>query len=548
GYGRFFTYLNLFCFAMLTLVLGNNFLVLFVGWEGVGLCSYLLIGFWYEDAAKAAAGMKAFVVNRIGDFGFLIGMFLIFWEFGTLDFRTVMAEAPVTLVAGGALVTAITLVLFVGACGKSAQIPLYVWLPDAMAGPTPVSALIHAATMVTAGVYMIGRTNVLFSMAPTTMAVVATVGAVTAIFAGTIALAQNDIKRVLAYSTVSQLGYMFVAMGIGAYVAGIFHLMTHAFFKACLFLGSGSVIHGMHHEQDMRHMGGLRKHMPHTHWTFVIATVAIAGLPPLAGFFSKDEILWKAWDNGFKFQWFLGFLAAGITAFYMFRLVFMTFYGKEKFDHHHVHPHESPVSMTGVLWVLAILSVVGGWVGIPAALGGANHFHHWLAPVLDPAPHASVHAAAQMAGSLGVTAAWAAGAAGEAAHHDPAEYILMFLSVGYALVGILVSWFLYIARPDLPKQIAEKARGLYDLLLNKYYVDEIYQAVFVDGCLALATFLWAFWDVIVIDGIVNGTGLVARSLGGGVRQLQLGRVQGYALTILCGAVVVVGYFAVLAAF
>ncbi|MFU8856038.1 MAG: NADH-quinone oxidoreductase subunit L [Deferrisomatales bacterium] len=539
GYSRYFAYLNLFSFAMLTLVLGSNFLVMFVGWEGVGLCSYLLIGFWFEDRAKAAAGMKAFIVNRIGDFGFLLGMFLIFVYFGTLDFRTVMAQAPATLAVGGAAVTAITLLLFVGATGKSAQIPLYVWLPDAMAGPTPVSALIHAATMVTAGVYMIGRAAVLYSLAPTTMAVVATIGALTALFAGTIALTQNDIKKVLAYSTVSQLGYMFTAMGVGAYVAGIFHLMTHAFFKACLFLGSGSVIHGMGGEQDMRKMGGLKAHMPHTYLTFLVATIAIAGLPPLAGFFSKDEILWMAWSNGFQFQWFLGFIAAGITAFYMFRLVFMTFFGKERFDHHEVHVHESPVSMTGPLWILALLSVVGGWIGIPAALGGANHFHHWLAPVLDVGSQAGVHAAAEMAGAAGEHGA---------AHHDPVEYVLMFLSVAYALLGILGAYFLYLLKPDLPKAIAEKCRGAYELLHNKYYVDEIYQAVFVDTCLSLATFLWAFWDVVVIDGIVNGTGYLVRTVGGGLRQLQTGRVQGYALTILFGAVVVVAYYALMAAF
>ncbi len=559
GYARYFAYLNLFSFAMLTLVLGSNFLVMFVGWEGVGLCSYLLIGFWFEDAAKAAAGMKAFIVNRIGDFGFLLGMFLIFMEFGTLDFRTVMAEAPTVLAVGGGLVTAITLLLFVGATGKSAQIPLYTWLPDAMAGPTPVSALIHAATMVTAGVYMIGRSNVLYSMAPTSMAVVATVGALTALFAGTIALTQNDIKKVLAYSTVSQLGYMFTAMGVGAYVAGIFHLMTHAFFKACLFLGSGSVIHGMGGEQDMRKMGGLRKLMPHTFLTFLVATVAIAGLPPLAGFFSKDEILWKAWSNGFRFQWFLGFTAAGITAFYMFRLVFMTFVGKERFDHHEVHVHESPGSMTVPLWILAVLSVVGGWVGIPAALGGANHFHHWLAPVLDAGPsmHATLRDAADLAGSggLGAAAAWAsegtshaAAAAHGGAHHDPAEYVLMFLSVAYALTGILFSYLFYLAKPEIPKAIATRFKAGYELLLNKYYVDEIYQAVFIDTCLALATFLWAFWDVVVIDGIVNGTGYVVRTVGGGLRQLQTGKVQGYALTILFGAVCVVAYCALMAAF
>jgi len=564
-YARFFTYLNLFCFAMLTLVLGANFLVMFVGWEGVGLCSYLLIGFWFEDPAKAAAGMKAFVVNRIGDFGFLLGMFLVFMHFGTLDFRTVMAAAPGTLVVGGAVVTAITLLMFVGATGKSAQIPLYVWLPDAMAGPTPVSALIHAATMVTAGVYMIGRCNVLFSMAPTTMAVVATIGAITAIFAGTIALTQNDIKKVLAYSTVSQLGYMFIGMGVGAYAAGIFHLMTHAFFKACLFLGSGSVIHGMGGEQDMRKMGGLRKLMPHTYITFLIATIAIAGVPPLAAFFSKDEILWKAWDNGFTFQWFLGFSAAGVTAFYMFRLVFMTFFGKERFDHHEVHVHESPKSMYVPLYVLAVLSIVGGWVGIPAALGGANHFHHWLMPVTDTYNSApSAHAAAELVGDggLGFAMAWASseapaaghgvaaaeGGEGAAVHHDSTEYILMFLSVAYGLLGILMAYFLYLLKPEIPKGIAERFKAFYELLLNKYYVDEIYQAVFVDTCLMFATFCHAIWDVVVIDGIVNGAGYVAKAVGGGLRQVQTGKLQGYALTIVFGVVVLVAYYALAAAF
>ena len=553
GYSRYFTYLNLFCFAMLTLVLGNNFLVLFVGWEGVGLCSYLLIGFWFEDPEKAAAGMKAFIVNRIGDFGFLLGMFLIFVMFGTLDFREVMARAPEVLAVGGAMVTAITLLLFVGATGKSAQIPLYVWLPDAMAGPTPVSALIHAATMVTAGVYMIGRCNVLYSMAPASMTVVATIGAVTALYAGTIAITQYDIKKVLAYSTVSQLGYMFTAMGVGAYAAGIFHLMTHAFFKACLFLGSGSVIHGMHEEQDMRKMGGLRKHMPHTYWTFLIATIAIAGIPPLAGFFSKDEILWNAWANGYRFQWFLGFAAAGITAFYMFRLVFMTFFGEERHEEHvKGKVHESPASMTVPLWILAVLSIVGGWVGIPAALGGANNFHHWLAPVFGGVQEAAAQGAHAAAG-LGLAAtAWASEGAGHAAeaggHSLVAEYALMFLSVAYATLGVLVAYICYLVRPDIPGKVAAKFKGLYELLYNKYFVDEIYQAVFVEGTLALATFCYAFWDVVVIDGIVNGTGFVVRSVGGGLRKLQTGQVQGYALTILLGAVVVAAYYAVVAGF
>jgi NADH-quinone oxidoreductase subunit L len=552
GHNRYFTYLNLFMFAMLTLVLGSNFLVLFVGWEGVGLCSYLLIGFWFHESEKAAAGMKAFIVNRIGDLGFLVGMFLIFMAFGTLDFRTVMAQAPGTLIAGGALVTAITLCLFVGATGKSAQIPLYVWLPDAMAGPTPVSALIHAATMVTAGVYMIARTNVLYSMAPVSMATVATIGAVTALFAGTIGLVQNDIKKVLAYSTVSQLGYMFVAMGVGAYVAGIFHLMTHAFFKACLFLGSGSVIHAMHEEQDIRKMGGLRKYIPHTHWTFLIATVAIAGLPPLAGFFSKDEILWKAWANGFQLQWFLGFLGAGITAFYMFRLVFLTFYGEERIDPHvKSKVHESPATMTAPLWILAGLSVIGGWIGIPEALKGANHFHHWLAPVLDSAAASQgAHAAAELVGSVGPAAAWAAEGGGHAAagHHDPMEYVLMVLSVGWALLGIILAYVLYLARPELPKTLAAKAKGLYLLLLNKYYVDEIYDTVIVQGFIRLANFFWRIIDVLIIDGAVNGTGFVVRVVGGGLRKFQTGQVQAYALSIVFGAVLLVAYYAMSGAF
>jgi NADH-quinone oxidoreductase subunit L len=489
-------------------------------------------------------------------------MFLVFMIFGTLDFRTVMAEAPLKLAFGGALVTAITLCMFVGATGKSAQLPLYVWLPDAMAGPTPVSALIHAATMVTAGVYMIARTNILFSMAPLSMATVATVGALTAFFAGTIGLAQNDIKKVLAYSTVSQLGYMFVGVGVGAYVAGIFHLMTHAFFKACLFLGSGSVIHAMHEEQDIRRMGGLRKYIPHTHWTFLIATIAIAGLPPLAGFFSKDEILWKAWANGFRFQWLLGFLGAGITAFYMFRLVFLTFYGEERIDPHVKEKiHESPATMTVPLWILAGLSIVGGWVGIPEALKGLNHFHHWLAPVLDSQAAAhGAHAAAQLSGSLGPAAAWAseavghgveaaghaAGAAG--AHHDPMEYVLMIASVAWALLGIGFAYLCYLAKPEIPQKVAAKARGFYDLLLNKYYVDEFYEVVFVQGVLRLSTWCWKAIDLAIIDGAVNGTGRVVRAAGSGLRKLQTGQVQAYALCIVFGAVLLVAYYAVSGAF
>jgi NADH-quinone oxidoreductase subunit L len=457
-------------------------------------------------------------------------------------------------------VTAITLCLFVGATGKSAQIPLYIWLPDAMAGPTPVSALIHAATMVTAGVYMIARSNILYSMAPTTMATVATVGAVTALFAGTIGLAQNDIKKVLAYSTVSQLGYMFIGMGVGAYTAGIFHLMTHAFFKACLFLGSGSVIHAMHEEQDIRNMGGLRKYIPYTFWTFLIATVAIAGIPPLAGFFSKDEILWKAWSGGFKLQWALGFLGAGITAFYMFRLVFLTFFGNERIDPHVKEKiHESPWTMVLPLCVLAALSICGGFLGRPASLGGSNLFEQWLEPVLvheSPAGEGAAHAA-KLIGTvtLGPKVAWAAeeGAApaeghGEGGHHDPMEYTLMIASVAWALLGILGAYICYLVKPDIPKAVASRFRGIHQLLLNKYYVDEIYYGVFVDGLIGLSQWCWSFVDVKIIDGLVNGTGRLVRAVGGGLRKVQTGQVQAYALSIVFGAVLLVAYFAFAFAF
>ncbi|MEO0259086.1 MAG: NADH-quinone oxidoreductase subunit L, partial [candidate division WOR-3 bacterium] len=377
SYSRFFTYLNLFVFAMLLLVMGNNFLMMFVGWEGVGLCSYLLIGFWFEDHNNANAGKKAFVVNRVGDFGFILGMLLIFVVFGTLKYSEVFSKAQSLLPYGGTIATAITLLLFVGATGKSAQIPLYVWLPDAMAGPTPVSALIHAATMVTAGVYMIARCNVLYSLAPFSLGVVATIGALTALFAATMGLLQRDIKKVLAYSTISQLGYMFLGVGVASYSAGVFHLMTHAFFKALLFLGAGSVIHAMGGEQDIMNMGGLRKHIPKTFITFLIGTLAIAGTPGLAGFFSKDEILWQAFSSphGHPILWAIGAVAAGMTSFYMFRLTFLTFFGKERMDEHTKHHiHESPNSMVIPLMILALLSVVGGYVGVPPALGGSNHF------------------------------------------------------------------------------------------------------------------------------------------------------------------------------
>jgi NADH-quinone oxidoreductase subunit L len=385
-FGRYFTYLNLFTFSMLMLVLADNFLLMFVGWEGVGLCSYLLIGFWFEKKSAADAGKKAFIVNRIGDFGFLLGMFVIFWNIGSLDFLTVAEKAPAIFVAGGGLITAACLLLFVGAIGKSAQIPLYVWLPDAMEGPTPVSALIHAATMVTAGVYMVARSSALYMLAPDALLVVAIIGAGTAFFAATIGLAQNDIKRVLAYSTVSQLGYMFLACGVAAFTAGIFHLVTHAFFKALLFLGAGSVIHAMSDQQDMRRMGGLKKYLPVTFGTMLIATLAISGIPGMSGFFSKDEILWKSFssDHGHWALWVIGVATAGLTAFYMFRLIYLTFYGKERMDDHtRGHIHESPRSMTVPLMILAVLSVVGGFVGVPHVFFGAtNYFERWLEPVI----------------------------------------------------------------------------------------------------------------------------------------------------------------------
>lgn len=522
AYWRFFTYLNLFVFAMLLLVMGNNFLMMFVGWEGVGLCSYLLIGFWYEDNNNANAGKKAFVVNRVGDFGFILGIFLIFTTFGTITYREVFDKATMMLPYGGTLATAITLLLFVGATGKSAQIPLYVWLPDAMAGPTPVSALIHAATMVTAGVYMIARCNVLYSLAPFSLGVVATVGAVTALFAATMGLLQRDIKKVLAYSTISQLGYMFLGVGVAAYSAGVFHLMTHAFFKALLFLGAGSVIHAMGGEQDIMKMGGLRRHIPRTFLTFFIGTLAIAGTPGLAGFFSKDEILWQAFSSphGHPVLWLIGAVAAGMTSFYMFRLTFLTFFGTERMDEHTKHHiHESPNSMVIPLMILAILSIVGGYVGVPEALGGSNHFHHFFEPVIRHV-----------------------GEAKEGHFSHALEYGLMATSVGIAVIGFLISYTFYIKNPQLPEKLKNSMAGLYKLIFNKYYVDEIYEFVFVKGCKGLGTLLWQKFDVLVVDGIVNGAGTVVEFFGKTIRRLQTGYVQNYAVGILLGIVIILGIF------
>jgi len=521
GFTRYFSYLNLFVFMMLNLVLANNFLLMFVGWEGVGLCSYLLIGFWFERDAPANAGKKAFVVNRVGDFGFLLGLFLIFSHLGTLTFDEVFAKAH-TL--GPVTVTFITLLLFVGATGKSAQLPLYVWLPDAMEGPTPVSSLIHAATMVTAGVYMIARCHVLYEMAPVSMAVVATVGALTAIFAASMALVNTDFKRILAYSTISQLGYMFLAVGVGAFSAGIFHLMTHAFFKGLLFLGAGSVMHALAGELDIRRMGRLKEKMPITFWTFMMATLAIAGVPGFSGFFSKDEILWNAFSSphGSLFLWIIGTVTAGMTAFYMFRLAFMAFFGRyrgsEEAWH---HAHESPPIMTVPMVILAVLSVIGGYVGVPHVLGGGNHFHQFLAPVFgEVSQHLEkAHGAGGQEGSL--------------------ELLLMLVSVAVAFIGIGKAYYFYIKEPSMPKRAAEALPGAYRVLFNKYYVDEIYQFLFVNSTKRLGTILWRQFDENVVDRTVNVVAAIMRVLGSGLRLLQTGFVQDYALGIIIGAVLLI---------
>lgn len=551
SYWRYFALLNLFTAMMLILVLADNLLLLFVGWEGVGLCSYALIGFWYADLKNASAGSKAFLVNRVGDFGFALGMFLLFWTVSdlgqpTLAFRELSGQGgaigAVTFF-GWSAATVITALLFVGATGKSAQIPLFVWLPDAMAGPTPVSALIHAATMVTAGVYLIARMDFLFALAPATLAVIAWIGALTALFAATIGTVQTDIKKVLAYSTISQLGYMVLALGVGAPAAAVFHLMTHAFFKACLFLGAGSVIFALHHEQDMRRMGGLRAAMPWTYGTFLVSTLAIAGFPPFSGFFSKDEILWKTYssDHGGLGLWLVAWAAAGLTAFYMFRVVFLTFHGESRVEGHaRAHLKESPRVMTVPLAVLAALALGAGWLGVPAALGGSNHIEHWLAPVFAPG-------------------------AAHAAHHGVAlEIGLMVLSVATAGAGVAIAWAMYIKGSLEPDLFAGFAGGLpYRLVANRYYVDEIYDVVFVGGVLRLSRIASAF-DAHVVDRIVNGVATVTRGVagfqgafdriivdgavnrvadatllvGGRLRRLQTGNINAYLYAIVAGVVVV----------
>lgn len=541
GFPRYFTYLNLFVFMMLNLVLANNFLLMFVGWEGVGLCSYLLIGFWFEKDSASNAGKKAFVVNRIGDFGFILGIFLLFTSLGkhgiwTLDFTEVFANANRL---DSATVTVITILLFIGACGKSAQIPLYVWLPDAMEGPTPVSSLIHAATMVTAGVYMVARCNVLYSMAPISMAVVAIVGCATAIFTASIGFCQNDIKKVLAYSTISQLGYMFLGVGVGAYSAGIFHLMTHAFFKGLLFLGAGSVMHALSGELDMRKMGGLREKIPITFWTFFIATLAISGIPGLSGFFSKDEILWQAFSSphGHFLLWLVAAIAAGMTAFYMFRALFMTFFGESRVDHHIVpHIHESPKIMTIPLIILAILSIIGGYVGVPHLLGGSNHIHEFLSPVFGE----GIESIKTHQGFSLISEAFAS--SGKASHSALLELLMMVISIIIALIGIGIAYLFYIKNPQIPKILSERQKRLYILLYNKYYVDEIYQVLFVDSAKSIGMGLWKGVDEFIIDGTVNGIAYLIGWLSSLIRKIQTGLVQHYAFSMIIGGVIILAYY------
>jgi NADH-quinone oxidoreductase subunit L len=554
GYYRFFAYLNLFMFSMLMLILGGNYLLLFVGWEGVGLCSYLLIGFFITKKSAGDAAKKAFVVNRVGDWGFSIGIMLIFFTFGTLEFSGVREAVFAGVEAGiynpgDTVFIVIGLALFVGATGKSAQIPLYVWLPDAMEGPTPVSALIHAATMVTAGVYMMARSNFIYQLAPEALLVVAVVGALTALMAASIALVQNDIKRVLAYSTVSQLGYMVLAIGVGAFGVGVFHLMTHAFFKALLFLGSGSVILAVHHEQDMRKMGQLRKKIPVTFATMAIGTVAIAGIPPLAGFFSKDEILWRTFASGMWPLYVIGVVVAGMTAFYMFRMLFMTFFGEDNVDPH-THVHESPRSMTIPLIVLAAGSVVAGWLGLPVWLTDflpvGNVLEHFLEPVFEPLPLAV--------------------AAEEHSYSHAFEAGMALFSVLVAAIGIYLAYAMYFRKSGRPAELAGKYRAAYAALLNKYYVDQLYDMLFVNRSKGAGVGLWRF-DAGVVDGGVNGSawvtvksavasgwgdrwivdglvrfvGAFVRTFSWPVRLIQTGYVQNYAMLMLLGVLFFIGY-------
>jgi NADH-quinone oxidoreductase subunit L len=541
GYYRFFAYLNIFMFFMLMLVLADNYLQMFVGWEGVGLASYLLIGFWFLKQSATDAGKKAFIANRVGDFGFLIALFLIVKHFGTLQYGELYQKvAPFAPETAAGVLTAIGLLLFVGATGKSAQIPLYVWLPDAMEGPTPVSALIHAATMVTAGVYMVARSHPIFDRAPMALETVAVIGTLTCVFAATIGMVQVGIKKVLAYSTISQLGYMFMGAGVAAYGTGIFHLMTHAFFKACLFLCAGSVMHGLNNEEDMRYMGGLRKVMPWTFLSMASASFAIAGFPPFAAFFSKDAILYQTYTSGHTWLWLIGVITAGMTSFYIFRLLFMTFFGEyrgpnpenlaEVHDEHsgdghgHHGAHESPWVMVVPLLILGTLSLVGGWVGVPPALGGADRIAHFLDPVFSRYAPAVMEEAATVA------------------HEEPSELLFSAISVGFALAGFLGAWFLYIRRPDMPAKLVKKAGSLYTFVYEKYKVDELYGAVIIQPIILFSTYvLWKGIDVALIDGAVDASAEGAKDVSDGLRRMQSGNIRSYAGWVAAGAAVVIAF-------
>ena len=555
GFYRFFSYLNLFMFFMLTLVLGSSYLVMFIGWEGVGLASYLLIGFWFTKDTAAAAGKKAFIVNRIGDFGFLIALFLLIQHFNSLDFQKVFEAAkgysPET--AGVGFLTATALLLMLGAAGKSAQIPLYVWLPDAMEGPTPVSALIHAATMVTAGVYMVARSHTIFERAPSALTVVAIIGTLTAFFAATIGIAQTDIKKVLAYSTVSQLGYMFMACGVGAFSAGIFHLMTHAFFKGLLFLAAGSVIHAVGGEQDMRKMGGLWRKIPWTWATMLIATCAIAGIPPLAGFFSKDEILWRAYQASWAY-WLVGVVTAFLTSFYMFRLMYMTFSGEYRGDaetahahddhahghgHGHGGVHESPAVMIVPLVILAFLSFFGGFVGVPGSLGGHNQFDRFLGPVFRSSTPV-VNAAHEQPGESAPPEQTTEGTEPETGHAT--EITFTAISVGAGLLGLFLAWLLYKRSPDLPDRIADSLHSLYSAVAHKYWIDELYAAIFVKPLIVISSVVfWRGIDRGVIDATLDGSAETAKEVSDNLRHMQSGNLRSYAGWIAIGATGVIGY-------
>ncbi len=527
-YYRYFTYLNLFMFSMINLILANNFVLMFLGWEGVGVCSYLLIGFWFENKDFASAGKKAFVYNRIGDFGFILGMFLLFFTLGaktgiySLNFYEVMGHVKFIPVA---IATIVGLLLFLGATGKSAQIPLYVWLPDAMAGPTPVSALIHAATMVTAGVYMVARCAPLYIHAPIALYTVALVGGITAFYAATMALTQHDIKKVIAYSTISQLGYMFLGVGVTAFAAGVFHIVTHSFFKALLFLGAGSVIHALSGEQDMRKMGGLKNKLPITYWTFLMACLAISGIPGFSGFFSKDMILGKTFEHGYYFLWALGTITAGMTSFYMFRVLFLTFHGESRVEPEvEKHIHESPPSMTVPMIILAILSVFGGYIGVPEALGGSNRIWNFLAPSFNIG-HASeaVH---------------------EVAHHVSlgTEYLLMIIAVIVSLAGIYVAYLMYIKNTNLPEKLVQKFPLLYKLSYNKWYVDEIYEGLIGRPLYFAGQVCWMIWDEFIVDGAVRCIYGIVRGVGGALRFIQTGNVQFYAVAVLLGILITISFF------